>query len=139
MRLLEKRFEQEVQQQVVSTDINDERGRRLNAGDVRKILIRPDPDVGAASNTTFVEFGEHFEVRPFVGNEIVGVEITTLLRERGDLGGKARSRCRGLEGLAQTRDGGQRYDRGHDPKDRIVGSPSNSVSHGAQLRSLTTV
>ena len=44
---LKQRFEQQVEQQVVSPNIDDKRNRRADRSDVREILVGSDADVGA--------------------------------------------------------------------------------------------
>jgi hypothetical protein len=51
VRHREKRLEQEVEQKVVATQIDDERDGWLDLRDIRKILVGPHADIGAAAHT----------------------------------------------------------------------------------------
>ena len=68
MRLLEHRFEQQVEQEVVAADVDDKGDRRSDPGDIRKILIRSDAELRAATDTALVEVGHHVEIRPLIRN-----------------------------------------------------------------------
>jgi len=74
VRLGEERFEEQVQQKIVSADVDDVRDRRPHAGDVREVLIRSHTDVRAAFHTARDQVGDDVEVASFVRDEVVSIE-----------------------------------------------------------------
>ncbi len=68
-------------QHVVPSNIHDERPLRTKASDVVEVLLRTDADVDAADGG---ELGNDLDVGRLIGNEVVGVEVPALLRERLD-------------------------------------------------------
>ena len=61
-----------------------------DAGDVGKVLIGANPNVDAAADAALLELRQDVEVRSFVRNKIVGVELAARLRELLDELGERR-------------------------------------------------
>ena len=83
-------LEQQVEEQVVAPHVDDVDDVGPDCRNVRKVLVRADADIDAAPHATLLQIGDDLEIRALVRNEVVGVEVTRRLRQRGDFGGKRR-------------------------------------------------
>lgn len=72
----EQLLEIEVLQKIVSSDIQDNRDLRFKVRDIAEVLIWPHSDVGLARWRYLQKKGNDMNVGRFIGNEIVGIEIT---------------------------------------------------------------
>ena len=68
----------------LTSTMNDDVGP--DGGDVGEVLIRPDADVGAAADAALLQIGNDIQIRTFVRDQVVGVEVSRRLGERRDLG-----------------------------------------------------
>ena len=89
LRIHEKRVQQQMVQHIVAANVHDERPARTKLPDVVKVLLGSDTDIDPSHR---FEVFDHLGVRCFVGDEIVGVEISALFGELLDELAKARGR-----------------------------------------------
>ncbi|NJR52880.1 MAG: hypothetical protein HC780_28255 [Leptolyngbyaceae cyanobacterium CSU_1_3] len=67
----------------VPPDIDDEGNFRRELGDIRKTLLRPDPDVGSTLEFQGPEGVQHRQVGRFVRDQVVTVEAASVLGQAG--------------------------------------------------------
>ena len=139
-RLLKKRFEEQVQEKIVAADVEDERDGWPDVGDVGKVLIGTHADICPTPDAAPLQLGQDFEIRALVGDQVVGIEVSVRLGERGNLCREGVARLRALTERcsvsSQRCDGNEHRRRS---KDRIVAAPPNPVSHGLRSDKLSTV
>ena len=125
-----------MQQKIVAPQVDDEGNGRFELCDIRKVLVGADANVGAAGDVGAAQRGDHAQVRPLVGNEIVGVEIAGALGQLRDMG---RER---VERLDTTGVGGARQDEAarrraeEQPSQRRDGHPRIIRGAGRRVRQI---
>ena len=63
-----------MEEQVVAPDVDDERDRRSECRDIRKILVGSDADVRSAFQRG-AQRGNDVQVRFLIRNQVVGIKI----------------------------------------------------------------
>ena len=86
-------------EEIVAPNVEHERDLGLHRGDVGKILIGPDADVGAAVDVEAAHRIHHVQVRRFVRHDVFRLEESARLGELPDQVtegrfGRDRGRCR---------------------------------------------
>ena len=66
-------------EQIVSPHVRNEHDIRVQLGDVREILIRPYPNVGAAVELEAVQPTNHVQIASLIRDQVVRVEVPTRL------------------------------------------------------------
>ena len=83
-RQLEQRLVHQLQLQVASTDVHDERDRRLHGRDVSKILLGADADVRTAARHVADQIRDDVLETQFVRQQVLGTEAASRFRKFGD-------------------------------------------------------
>ena len=122
----EERLEEQVQQQVVATNVDDVGHRGTDARDVAEILIGSDADVRAALAVSGRKGRRDLEIGPLVRHEVVGVEGARRFRQPRDVACK-RGRRRRLH--AARADGGEREPAGHQERAPVGGAHDASMEN----------
>ena len=89
-------FEEQMLQLIIAANVYDKSNAWTHLRDVGKVLIRPHAHVRAARHIQLAHLAHHVQVRAFIGNQIVRVEITAWLRDAFDELRKLNSGKRGV-------------------------------------------
>ena len=81
LREVKERFEQQVLERVLSSNVYDKSVAGPDLGDVSEVLIWAYPDIDPSMDSQFLHFIQRVQVRSFIGYVIVVPERAVLLRD----------------------------------------------------------